>query len=269
MKKFLFSATIIINLLLSSSVSAHDTPCAHTHGMTMRNLPNTCNAPGAVENCKGGTVCTQLGVGKTRGCSCAKPPPKSAFFSLLLRTTDPLPGLANFRVMEREENIIQAFVKDEVIAEFKSGITGSAQVMVEVLDDRIRLVPNNFSFTTPSETLLQKVTGENHSELVFDRLLGPIDFDLKTGEALNDARVTVQTVNRLFTKENPLISHAVIDGKFDLANGTLVAEGYLEGSIPDRPKSLTATLLPIIVVAVAVTFGFTWLFLRGRRKPRT
>ena len=272
MKNFLFSITILINLLLGVSVSAHNTPCAHTHGVAFRNLPNTCNAPGAAGGCAPGTVCTQLGVGVTRGCTCAAPPPpppKSAFFSLLLHTPDPLPGLANFRVMEREENIIQAFVKDEVIAEFKSGITGSAQVMVEVLDDRIRLVPNNFSFTTPSETLLQKVTGENHSELVFDRLLGPIDFDLKTGEALNDARVTVQTVNRMFTKENPLISHAVIDGKFDLANGTLLAEGYLEGSIPDRPKSLTATLLPIIVVAVAVTFGFTWLFLRGRRKPRT
>lgn len=271
MKNFLFSLTILINLLLGVSVSAHNTPCAHTHGVAFRNLPNTCNAPGAPGGCTPGTVCTQLGVGVTSGCTCAAPPPpppKSAFFSLLLHTPDPLPGLANFRVMESEENIIQAFVKDEVIAEFKSGITGSAQVVVEVLDDRIRLVPSNFSFKTPSETLLQKVTGENHSELVFDRLLRPIDFDLNTGEALNEARVTVRTVNRLFTKENPLISHAVVGGKLDLAKGTLKAEGYLEGSIPDMPKTLIALLLPVIVVAVAITFSLTWFFLRHRQKPR-
>jgi hypothetical protein len=43
MKNFLFSITILINLLLGVSVSAHNTPCAHTHGVAFRNLPNTCN----------------------------------------------------------------------------------------------------------------------------------------------------------------------------------------------------------------------------------
>ena len=269
MRKIWYPLTIIINLFLSTSVSAHNLPCTHTHGMEFRNLPNTCDFEGSKESCPTGRVCKTLGVGKTRGCTCVAPPPKSASFSLLLKTTDPLPGLATFTVVESEDNTIKAFIQDDLIAEFNSGITGSAQVAVEILDDRIRVTPNTFSFTTPSETLLHKVTGENHSDLVFDRLLEPLDFDPNTGEALNGARVTVRTVNRMFTKENPLISHAVVGGKFDLPNGTLTAAGYLEGSIPEIPQSITAILFAVIVAAVALTFGITWFFWRRRQKSTT
>jgi hypothetical protein len=259
---------IALNLVLSTNVPAHVTPCAHVHGVAMRNLPNTCANPGAQEACTAGTVCTDVGVGTARGCTCLAPPaapPKSASFSLLLRTTAALPGPARFEVVDSEDNSIKAFAGDTLIAELNSGITGSAQVVVEVLDDRIRLVPNELSFTTPSETLLGKITGENHSELVFDRLLLPMDFDRGTGAALNEARVTVRTVNRLFTEDNPLISQAVVGGTFDLASGTLKAEGYLQGSLPELPKSILRPALIAVAGTVVVALGIVWLFVRTRR----
>jgi hypothetical protein len=110
-----------------------------------------------------------------------------------------------------------------------------------------------------------------HVKVSLDRDVGNllIEFDRNTGEALNEARVTVRIVDRLFTKENPLIGHAVVGGTMDLANRTLQAEGYLEGSIPPMPQNTTVIIFITIVGAVFLILGIMWYFTRHRRRLPT
>lgn len=136
-----------------------------------------------------------------------------------MRTEENQPGLATFDVSDSAVNHITIYFLGLPLVKYTSGISGHGEAQIEVLDDRVRILPESIWVRSPSNTFLGRILGGTRTEMIRGQAITPLEFDGVTGPLLKTTTINLRTNNWFYTENNPLFSEATVGGSFDLSTG--------------------------------------------------